>query len=55
MQKTLLKMPTIKKIYLGCKADDDFIKEMKDKCGSIPVVKMKKVDGEYKLEETTLD
>lgn len=50
-EKTLLKMPKIKRIYLGCNAKEDFIKTISDIAGDIPVVKMKKCEDKYGVEE----
>lgn len=47
---TLLTMPKIKKIYLGCKADDDFIKDIKNMSKDIPVIRMKMKENEYGVE-----
>ena len=49
-KKTLLKMPKITKVYLGCNANDDFIRAIKDKVEDIPILKMKTIPGEYRLE-----
>ena len=40
----------INAIYLGCNASESFLKEIKEKYQKIPLYKMKKVRGEYKLE-----
>lgn len=47
----LLKMPPIKRIILGCEADETFIKNVFDGAKSIPIYKMEMVDGKYLLEE----
>ena len=44
---TLLKMPKIKNIYLGCNADNDFVNKVKDIANNIPIIKMRKKAGEY--------
>ena len=49
-KKVLLKMPKIKKIYVGCNANDDFLEAIKEKAVDIPVCKMKIMSGEYGLE-----
>ena len=49
--KILLDMPKPKKIYIGCNALPEFIKDIKEKVGDIPTVKMEIVPGEYRLEE----
>ena len=49
-EKFLLKMPKIKKIYLGCNADDNFVSQIGKIAGDILVVKMKKCSNEYGLE-----
>ena len=54
-KRLLLKMPPIKRIIVGCKADRDFIKDIKEVSGSIPISQMKIVDGEYKLVEAPLN
>ena len=48
-QKSLLEMPKIKKIYIGCRASKDFYKSIKIAAGDIPVVKMEMSDKEYKI------
>lgn len=49
--KTLLDMPRVKKIFIGCNASQDFIRDIKKKAGDISVAKMEIVPGEYRLEE----
>lgn len=49
--KALLDMPKPKKIYIGCNALLEFIKDIKEKAGNIPTVKMEIVPGEFRLEE----
>ena len=46
----LLKMPKIKKVYIGCNAADDFILDIKGLEKDIPIVKMKMKDDEYGVE-----
>lgn len=46
----LLKMPKIKRIYIGCNADESFESKIKEISGDIPIIKMKTKDGEYGLE-----
>lgn len=46
----LLKMPLIKRIYLGCRMSGSSEKTIRECCGDIPIVKMKKKRGEYGLE-----
>lgn len=46
----LLKMPPIKRIYLGCKMDSSSEKILRECCGDIPIIKMKKKKDEYGLE-----
>ena len=48
-KKTLLKMPKIKRIILGCKSDKDFVNKIKGISGDIPIQKMGMVKGKYKL------
>ena len=48
--KRLLKMPgTLKSIYLGCKASDSFVDDVKKASKGIPLYKMEAVEGKYKL------
>ena len=49
-KKTLLQMPKIKKIFLGCKADDDFISKVKEVSKDIPIYKMECLPFGYGLE-----
>ena len=46
----LLKMPKIKKIYLGCNMDKSSEKDIRECSGDIPVIRMKKKKDEYGLE-----
>ena len=46
----LLKMPRIKKIYLGCNADEEFVYNIKEVSGDIPVIKMKMKENDYGVE-----
>lgn len=50
-KKTLLKMPPIKRVIVGCKADKDFVDRIKESNSSIPITKMKAVDGKYLVKE----
>ena len=50
-RKLLLKMPPIKKVIVGCKADKDFVNKIRLLNASIPITRMKEVDGKFKLEE----
>ena len=45
----LLKMPKIKRIYLGCKSSSSFEKTIRECSGDIPLFKMKKKEKEYGL------
>lgn len=45
----LLKMPKIKRIYLGCKSSSSFEKTIREYSGDIPLFKMKKKEEEYGL------
>ena len=48
--KRLLKMPgTLKSIYLGCKASDSFVDDVKKISNGLPLYKMETVEGKYKL------
>ena len=44
-----------KKVYLGCNASKEFIKDVKDCSGDIPIMKMKKLEGKYCLIAEPLD
>ena len=48
--KLFLSMPTIKNIYIGCKAEKEFIQKIKRISGDIPVIRMKMKDDEYGVE-----
>lgn len=52
--KVLLRMPKPRRIYVGCKADEDYIRDIKKVVGDIPVQRMKIVDGKYAVEEDSL-
>ena len=49
--KMLLKMPKIRRIIVGCNADDEFIDEIKELPDIGPIYKMKMIDGQYKIVE----
>lgn len=49
-KKMLLKMPKIKRIFLGCKADKDFIKDVREAAKDIPIFQMSMLKDEYGLE-----
>ena len=46
----LLKMPKIKRIFLGCNANKETEKEIRECSGDIPIIKMKKKKDEYGVE-----
>ena len=48
--KILLKMPNPTKIYLGCKAPESFVDELKKYAGDIPIEYMKIAVSKYKVE-----
>lgn len=50
----LLKMPKIKRIYLGCKSSSSFEKTIREYSGDIPLFKMKKKEEEYGLVPETI-
>ena len=45
----LLKMPKIKRIYLGCQCEKSFEQIVKEKSNGIPILKMSKLKEEYGL------
>ena len=49
--KMLLKMPKIKKIYLGCNASNEFVNQINGIAGDIPVIKLMTCSDEYGLKE----
>ena len=42
-------MPKIKRIFLGCKEDRKFEKDLKKISGNIPICRMKIINGKYKV------
>lgn len=52
--KIFLRMPKPRKVYIGCKADEDYIRDIKKVVGDIPVQRMRIVDGKYAVEEDSL-
>lgn len=46
----LLKMPKMKRIFLGCNAENDFIQTVKELAYDVPIVKMKMKENEYGIE-----
>lgn len=51
----LLEMPSIKKIYIGCKADKTFIEEIKKVHKNIPLYQMVREEGKYTLVAKPLE
>ena len=47
----ILSMPKIKRIYIGCKADANFISKVRELAGNIPIIKMRISKEKYLLEE----
>ena len=42
-------MPTIKAVYIGCKATEEFISDIKKAHKGIPLFRMIRKNGEYEL------